>query len=125
MRRLHDTLYADQARLTNHCTCSIACAWHYCVSRFPEVSEMLINIILWIVLGAIAGWIASMIMGRDAQMGALGNIIVGIIGALIGGFIMNFFGQQGATGFNLWSLIVAILGAVVLLFIIGLFRRTA
>lgn len=91
--------------------------------NFLEVSIMLVNILLWIVLGAVAGWIASMIMGRDAQMGAMANIVVGIVGALIGGFIMNFFGQGGATGFNLWSLIVAILGAVVLLFIIGLFRR--
>lgn len=86
---------------------------------------MLINIILWIVLGALAGWIASMIMGRDAQMGPLANIIVGIVGALIGGFIMNFFGQSGATGFNLWSLIVATLGAIVLLFLLGLVRRAS
>jgi len=84
---------------------------------------MLLNIILWIVFGALAGWIASMIMGRDAQMGALANIVVGIIGAILGGFIMNAFGAQGVTGFNLTSLIVAILGAVVLLFIVGLFRR--
>ena len=84
---------------------------------------MLLNIIIWIILGALAGWIASMIMGRDAQMGALGNIIVGIIGAFIGGVIMNLLGQEGATGLNIWSIIVAVLGAVVLLFIIGLFTR--
>ena len=45
------------------------------------------NIILWIIFGAIAGWIASMIMGKDAQMGALANIVVGIVGALIGGLV--------------------------------------
>jgi uncharacterized membrane protein YeaQ/YmgE (transglycosylase-associated protein family) len=50
---------------------------------------MLINLIIWILFGALAGWIASMIMGRDAQMGALANIIVGIIGAVVGGFLMN------------------------------------
>jgi uncharacterized membrane protein YeaQ/YmgE (transglycosylase-associated protein family) len=66
-----------------------------------------------------------MVMGRNAQMGALANIVVGIVGALIGGFLMNAFGAGGVSGFNLYSLIVAILGAVVLLFIIGLFRRTA
>ena len=82
------------------------------------------NIILWIIFGALAGWVASMIMGTNAQMGALGNIVVGIIGAVIGGFLMsNVFGAQGVTGFNLTSLIVAILGAVVLLFLVGLVRR--
>ena len=84
---------------------------------------MLVNIIVWIIIGGLAGWIASMIMGRDAQMGAVANIVVGIIGALIGGFIMNQFGAGGTTGFNLYSLLVAILGAVVLLFIVGLVQR--
>ena len=81
------------------------------------------NIILWIIFGALAGWVASMIMGTNAQMGALGNIVVGIVGAVIGGFLMNAFGAQGVTGFNLTSLIVAILGAVALLFLVGLVRR--
>jgi uncharacterized membrane protein YeaQ/YmgE (transglycosylase-associated protein family) len=85
--------------------------------------EEQMNIILWIIFGALAGWIASMIMGTNAQMGALANIIVGIVGALIGGFLMNAFGAPGVTGFNLTSLIVAVLGAVVLLFLVGLFRR--
>ncbi len=83
----------------------------------------MLNIILWILMGALAGWIASLIMGRDAQMGALANIVVGIVGALIGGFIMNALGASGVSGFNLYSLLVAIGGAVVLLFIVGLFRR--
>ena len=81
------------------------------------------NIILWIIFGALAGWIASMIMGTNAQMGALANIIVGIVGAVIGGFLMQAFGAPGVTGFNLTSLIVSILGAVVLLVLVGLFRR--
>lgn len=84
---------------------------------------MLVNIILWIILGAAAGWIASLIMKQDNQMGALANIVVGIVGAFIGGFIMNLVGVEGATGFNVWSLLVAILGAVVLLFLIGVLRR--
>ena len=84
---------------------------------------MLTNLIFWIVLGALAGWIASMIMGRNAQMGAGANIIVGIIGAIIGGFLMNAVGSPGVTGFNLYSILVAIGGAVVLLFLVGLFRR--
>ncbi len=71
--------------------------------------------IAWIILGALAGWIASMIMRTDAEQGAIGNIIVGIIGAVIGGFLMQLFGASGVSGFNLYSLIVAIGGAVVLL----------
>jgi uncharacterized membrane protein YeaQ/YmgE (transglycosylase-associated protein family) len=93
------------------------------IQIFSEV-EMLTNIIVWIILGAIAGWIASMIMGRNAQMGALANIVVGIVGAIIGGWIMSAFGGPGVTGFNITSLIVAILGAVVLLFLVGLVRRS-
>ncbi|MCB9431086.1 MAG: GlsB/YeaQ/YmgE family stress response membrane protein [Ardenticatenaceae bacterium] len=77
------------------------------------------NFILWIIFGALAGWIASQIMHRDAQMGALANIVVGIIGAFLGGFLMNTVGISGTTGFNIWSLLVAIFGAVVLLFVLG------
>jgi uncharacterized membrane protein YeaQ/YmgE (transglycosylase-associated protein family) len=86
---------------------------------------MLLNIILWIIFGGVAGWIASIIMGKNAQMGAAANIVVGIVGALIGGFLMNAFGAAGVTGFNLYSLIVAIVGAVVLLFLTRLVRRAA
>lgn len=83
------------------------------------------NFIVWIIFGALAGWIASMIMGKNAQMGALANIVVGIVGALIGGFLMtNVFGAQGVTGFNITSLLVAIAGAVILLFLVGLVRRS-
>lgn len=84
---------------------------------------MLVNILVWIILGGIAGWLASIVMKRDAQMGAVANIIVGIIGALIGGFIMNQFGGSGVDGFNLSSLLVATLGAIVLLAIIGFVQR--
>jgi uncharacterized membrane protein YeaQ/YmgE (transglycosylase-associated protein family) len=81
------------------------------------------DILLWIIFGALAGWIASMIMGTDAQMGALANIIVGIVGAVIGGLIMNSFGAQGVTGFNLPSMIVAVIGAIALIFLVRLIRR--
>jgi len=83
----------------------------------------LVSIVLWIVLGALAGWIASIIMGKNAQMGAIANIVVGIVGALIGGFVMSLFGQSDVTGFNLYSLLVAILGAVILLAIVGFIQR--
>lgn len=76
-----------------------------------------LGIIGWIVLGGLAGWVASMIAGTDARQGLLGNIVAGIIGALVGGFILSLFGGVGVTGFNLWSFVVALLGAVVVLFI--------
>lgn len=80
------------------------------------------GIILWIIFGALVGWIASMIMKTDANQGAVMNIIVGIVGAVIGGWVMSLFGQTGVTGFNIYSFIVALVGAVVL---IGLYRAIA
>ncbi len=81
------------------------------------------NWIVWIIFGAIAGWIASMVMGKNRQMGAIANIVVGIVGAWIGSWLFSQFGAQGITGFNLQSILVAIVGAVVLLFLVGLVRR--
>ncbi len=74
-----------------------------------------LGIIGWIVLGGLAGWVASMIAGTNARQGLLGNIIAGIIGAFVGGFIFNLFGGSGVTGFNIWSFIVAVVGAVIVL----------
>jgi uncharacterized membrane protein YeaQ/YmgE (transglycosylase-associated protein family) len=79
---------------------------------------MAMNIILWILFGALVGWIASLIMRTDADQGAVANIIIGIIGAFIGGAIARMFGAEGVGGFNLGSLIVAILGACLLIFFI-------
>jgi uncharacterized membrane protein YeaQ/YmgE (transglycosylase-associated protein family) len=81
------------------------------------------GIILWIIFGALVGWIASIIMKTDAQQGSFLNIVVGIIGAVLGGWIMNFFGQSGTTGFNLYSFIVALIGAIVLIAIVKAIRR--
>jgi len=81
------------------------------------------NFLVWIIFGALAGWVASIIMGKNKQMGAIANIVVGIIGAFLGGWIMSFFGAQGVTGFNFPSFVVAVVGAVALLFIVGLVRR--
>jgi len=74
------------------------------------------GIILWIVFGALVGWIASIIM--NSQEGAIMNIVIGIVGAIIGGWLMSFFGNTGVTGFNLYSFLVALLGAVVLIAIV-------
>lgn len=80
------------------------------------------SIIVWIVIGGLAGWVGGMIMKSEGSM--LRNIIVGIVGALIGGFVMSFIGAQGFTGLNLWSFLVALLGSVILLAIMGLFTRS-
>ena len=75
----------------------------------------------WLIIGAIAGWLASMVMGTNYRQGLLLDIVVGIVGALIGGFLFNLIGVSGATGFNIWSLFVAFVGAVVLLGVLRLF----
>lgn len=71
------------------------------------------SILIWIIFGALVGWIASAIMGSGG--GLIWDVIVGIIGAVLGGWLMSFFGQGGVTGFNLYSFLVALLGAVVLI----------
>ena len=80
------------------------------------------NILLWIIFGALVGWIASMIMKTDEKQGALLNIVVGMVGALVGGWVMSLFGAEGVTGFNLSSFLVALLGAVILLAIVRMIR---
>ena len=88
----------------------------------------MINILVWIIVGGIAGWLAGLVV-QGTGLGVIGDIIVGIVGALIGGFIVSLlFGAGGFNGFNIWSLIVAFIGAVVLLLIlkaIGLGRGRA
>lgn len=83
------------------------------------------NILVWIIFGAIAGWLASKIMGTDDQQGAIANVVVGVLGAVIGGFIMQELGGSGITGFNLISFLVAIFGAVLLLGIYKMVRGRA
>lgn len=82
----------------------------------------MIGIIVWIVFGALAGWLTSLIMKTDEQQGAIGNIVLGILGAVVGGLIMNFFGYGGVDGFNLYSLVVAILGSVILVMLFRLVK---
>ena len=82
------------------------------------------NVFLWIVFGALAGWLASIIMRNNANQGLLMDIVMGIIGALAGGFIMNIFGQPGVTGFNFYSLLIAVLGAAALIWIGRMFTRS-
>ena len=74
-----------------------------------------------LIIGGLAGWVASMIMKTDGSMGLLMNIVVGVIGAVIGNMLLPVFGGTGTTGFNIWSFVVALIGAVVLLFVVKLF----
>lgn len=79
------------------------------------------GLLTWLVFGALAGWIASMIMKRNSSMGAVANIVVGVIGAGIGGFIASMLGLGSISGFNLYSLLIAIAGACLLLLVVNLF----
>lgn len=73
------------------------------------------GILLWIIFGALAGWIASMVMKTDSSQGTVTDILLGVIGAVVGGFLMNMIGQPGVTGFNVYSLLVAVIGASLLI----------
>jgi uncharacterized membrane protein YeaQ/YmgE (transglycosylase-associated protein family) len=74
------------------------------------------SIIAWIILGLIAGFIASRIVSQGGQ-GFFLDIVLGVVGAIVGGFIFSAFGASGVTGLNIYSLIVAVIGAVVVLWI--------
>lgn len=73
------------------------------------------GLLSWIILGGLAGWVASIVAGTNARMGVLANVGVGIAGAVVGGMIFNAFGGVGISGFSLHSFGVAFIGAVVIL----------
>jgi uncharacterized membrane protein YeaQ/YmgE (transglycosylase-associated protein family) len=84
------------------------------------------NIIIWLVVGGLIGWVASMIMKTDAQQGVILNVVVGVIGALLGGFLlapMLGSGTINSNDFSVASLGVSLLGAIILLAIVNLVRR--
>lgn len=86
------------------------------------------NLIIWLVVGGVIGWIASLIMKTDAQQGLFLNVVVGIVGALIGGWLLSPLVGAGTLNqgdFSLPGLFVSLVGAVVLLFIVNLIRRRA
>lgn len=81
------------------------------------------GLIVTIIVGALAGWLASIIMKRNAQMGAVANIIVGIVGAFIGNLVASFLGWSEIAGnFSIGGVALAVLGAVILLFILDLIK---
>ncbi len=77
------------------------------------------GLLSFIIFGGLAGWVASMIAGNNAEQGIVGNIIFGMVGAFVGGFIANVIGGTGITGFNLYSFLVAVGGATLTLFVVG------
>ena len=84
------------------------------------------NFIIWLVIGGIIGWIASMIMRTDAQQGVIRNVVVGIIGAMLGGWLISpLVGVPSINqdAFSLPAMLVSLVGAVILLAIVNLFRR--
>ncbi len=80
------------------------------------------ELILYLILGGIVGWIASIIMGRNAEQGLIGNVIVGVLGAFLGSFLVRALGGAGVTGFDFRSFLVALMGAVLLLFLYNMVR---
>jgi uncharacterized membrane protein YeaQ/YmgE (transglycosylase-associated protein family) len=82
------------------------------------------SIIAWLVLGLIAGFIASKIVNKQGE-GALLDIVLGIVGAVVGGYLFNLVGATGVTGLNIYSMFVAVVGSVILLVIYHAIRRTA
>lgn len=85
----------------------------------------MLNIIAWIIIGGLAGWIASMIMRKNKQMGALANILSGVVGAFIVGWIVSFFtdGGDGSAmpeAFSIWGIVAAIVGACLVIWVVSL-----
>ncbi|RJG54319.1 GlsB/YeaQ/YmgE family stress response membrane protein [Sphingobium terrigena] len=80
------------------------------------------GIIMWLIVGGVIGWLASMVMRTDAQQGILLNIVVGIVGAFIGGMIFSG-GSINNAGLTLYSFLVSLVGAIILLAIVNLVRR--
>jgi uncharacterized membrane protein YeaQ/YmgE (transglycosylase-associated protein family) len=81
-------------------------------------------LLVWVIVGGIAGWLASIVMRTNRSQGLLADIIVGVVGGFLGGFLLSAVGTPGAvTGINVTSILVAFIGAVALLFLLRLFSR--
>ncbi|NLE19609.1 MAG: GlsB/YeaQ/YmgE family stress response membrane protein [Clostridiales bacterium] len=82
---------------------------------------MLLNLVIWVLFGALAGWIAAKVMGGENTL--LTNIILGIVGAIVGGFVAGALGIKYDAGFSIESLLVAVVGAIIVILIVRLLRR--
>lgn len=88
--------------------------------------ERAVNFIIWLVIGGLLGWVASMVMKTDAQQGVILNVVVGVIGAMLGGWLLSPLlgaGTINSNDFSIGGLAVSFLGAVILLAIVNLVRR--
>lgn len=84
----------------------------------------IVDILVWIIVGAIAGWLASLVMKTNRRQGLLEDIIVGIIGGFIGGFVLNLLNVGGGvSGFNVVSILTAFIGSIILLGLLRMLRR--
>ena len=84
------------------------------------------NLIIWLIIGGVVGWLASLIMRTDAQQGIVLNVVVGIVGAFLAGWFISpmvGIGTINQTNFSLPSVLVSLIGAVILLAVVNLFRR--
>jgi len=99
---------------------------YFALQKTKSFQEVGMNLLLWIIIGGIIGWIASMMMGTNAQQGMLLNIVVGIVGAFLAGMLLTpllGIGTINQNNFSFPALLVSLGGAVILLAIVNLFRR--
>lgn len=101
-------------------------SFHRLRAGLREQEIYIVNVIIWLVVGGVVGWVASKIMRTDAQQGLLLNVVVGIVGAFLAGWLISPMVGEGTINsgdFSLGGLVVSLLGAVLLLAIVNLFRR--
>lgn len=90
-----------------------------------ERSRMYMALVLWLIFGALAGWLATLVMGINGRVGMLGNLLLGIAGAAVGGYLASLLGFGTITVFSWWGLIVAVGGACLCIFLANLLRGRA
>ena len=99
---------------------------HEHVPALKHYLEHVMNLIIWLIVGGVIGWLASLIMRTDAQQGLMLNIVVGIVGALLGGWLLSPLVGAGTVNqgdFSLMGLLVSLGGAIILLLVVNLIRR--
>jgi uncharacterized membrane protein YeaQ/YmgE (transglycosylase-associated protein family) len=114
----------SQKKFMNNVQTGLMVVYKLCAeqaTRNDGGTAMLLNLVLWAIFGAIAGWIASKIVGGDNTLGV--NIILGIIGAVVGGFVAGLLGIDYNAGFSIGSLLVAVGGAIIVILIVRALRR--
>jgi uncharacterized membrane protein YeaQ/YmgE (transglycosylase-associated protein family) len=125
LRTQHNVRRRTDSGHASHACCGAG--WHTARATIPHplnqaITEILMSLLGWIVLGLIAGFIASKIINRTGE-GVVVDILLGIVGAVVGGWLFNVFGMRGVSGLNLYSMLVSVIGAcVVLVLYHALFR---